>query len=139
LVGLQPVRALRENLRVGSDSRAQDRARGVRALRRLRAALPRQGALPALAARSEGQTLGAAAPEARREAAGGALAADGPRRRHAMTPTPRAIITASRMITTSSASSRCRIMRILSRTAGSSAGTWFCLTTLRHFRNCTVG
>ena len=53
LVRMQPVRPLREDVRVGRDSQAPDHQIGVRALRRLRNPLRRQEPLPALAARAQ--------------------------------------------------------------------------------------
>ena len=53
LVRMQPVRAVREDVRVGCDSQAPDHQIGVRALRRLRNPLRRQEPLPALAARAQ--------------------------------------------------------------------------------------
>src|SRR6266849_1321477 len=45
---MQLVQDLREDLRVGRDPRAEDSQERVRALRRLRAALPRSAEVPAL-------------------------------------------------------------------------------------------
>ena len=55
VVRVQPVRALREDLRMGRDPQAADPEGRVRALRRLRDPLRRQATLPALAARAEAQ------------------------------------------------------------------------------------
>ena len=55
VVRVQPVRALREDLRMGRDPQAADPQDGVRPLRRLRDPLRRQAALPALAARAQAQ------------------------------------------------------------------------------------
>ena len=65
VVRVQPVRALREDLRMGRDPQAADPEGRVRALRRLRDPLRRQAALPALAARAEAQGPRALTPGAR--------------------------------------------------------------------------